>query len=301
MQYARVERKPKGVMAALESFIILVILPNFWKQIHFLPPASIVAHRTLWTLPRLLIIVALGGGGRAWLAAMRSPRGVAWHLVSGALLAGNWVIYLWATLNGHIVEAALGYYLNPFLNMLFGAFLFGDRNSRPQLAAIGLALAGVALQVPAVGSFPWVALSLAVTFALYAVARKRAPLASLPGLTAEMALLAPVALGWLLWRHASVADALGGSAPHIVLVSLTGVATALPLLFFGVAARSVRLTTLGVIQFLQPTLQFLIGWLLYREPMTAARLASFGLIWLAVAIYAADALRRARGNALPPE
>jgi chloramphenicol-sensitive protein RarD len=192
-------------------------------------------------------------------------------------------------LNGRIIEAALGYYLNPFFNMLFGALWFGDKNSRWQLAAIALALGGVALQVPAMGHFPWVALTLAATFSLYAVVRKQAPLGSLVGLAAETSLLAPVALVWLILSNRDVAGAFGGSWGHATLVVATGLATALPLLFFGHAARNIRLTTLGVLQFLGPTIQFLIGWQLYGEPMTGARLLSFGLIWLAVAIYAADA------------
>ena len=221
---------------------------------------------------------------------MKSPRVVGWHLLSGALLASNWLIYVWATLNGHIIEAALGYYLNPFFNMLIGGFWFGDTHRRWQLAAIALAFSGVALQVPAAGHFPWIAVVLAVTFSLYAVVRKLAPLGSLVGLAAETILLAPFALAWLCISDQSPAAAFGSSRVHTTLVVGTGFATALPLLFFGYAARTIRLTTLGILQFLGPTIQFFIGWKLYHEPITAARLWSFGLIWLAVGIYAADAL-----------
>ena len=211
--------------------------------------------------------------------ALRSPRVLGWHLLSGSLLASNWLLYVWATLNHRIIEGALGYYLNPFFNMMFGALWFGDKNSRWQLAAISLALAGVALQIPAVGHFPWVALALAITFSLYAVVRKRAPLGSLAGLAAETSLLAPLAMTWLVLTHNSPAAAFGGSGTHAALVVGTGLATALPLLLFGYAARTIRLTTLGILQFLGPTIQFFIGWKLYGEPMTGARLLSFGLIW----------------------
>lgn len=277
-------------MAALAAFFLWGILPVFWKLLEFLPAASIVAQRTLWSLCLVLAILFWRGGGRTLLAGLRSPRAVAWHLSSGFLLASNWLLYVWATLNGHIIEAALGYYLNPFFNMLFGALWFGDRNSRWQLAAIALALAGVVLQLPLVGRFPWLALVLALSFSLYAVVRKQAPLGSLPGLAAETSLLAPFALAWLLFSHASAADAFGGSWTHAALVIATGLATALPLLFFGHAARTIRLTTLGILQFLGPTIQFFIGWKLYGEPMSGGRLLSFGLIWLAVGIYAADSL-----------
>ena len=199
-------------------------------------------------------------------------------------------------MNGHIIEGALGYYLNPFLNMLFGFLWFGERHNRRQLAAIALALAGVGVQMPAVGHFPWVALTLALTFALYAVVKKRAPLGARLGLTAETTLLAPVALGWLLLVSPSPAAACGGSWPHAALLAGSGVATTLPLLLFGHAVKAIRLTTLGILQFIGPTLQFLIGWQVYGEPMTAARLLSFALIWLAVAIYAVDASRRVGGT-----
>ena len=290
-QLPGVDRTRSGVLAALAAFFLWGILPVFWKLLDFLPPPSIVAQRTLWSLLLLLGILVGRGEGRALVAALRSPRVLGWHLLSGSLLASNWLLYVWATLNHHIIEGALGYYLNPFFNMMFGALWFGDKNSRWQLAAISLALAGVALQIPAVGHFPWVALALAITFSLYAVVRKRAPLGSLAGLAAETSLLAPLAMTWLVLTHNSPAAAFGGSGTHAALVVGTGLATALPLLLFGYAARTIRLTTLGILQFLGPTIQFFIGWKLYGEPMTGARLLSFGLIWLAVGIFAADAIK----------
>jgi len=291
-QVPRVERTRSGVLAALAAFFLWGILPIFWKLLDFLPPPSIVAQRTLWSLLLVLGILRWRGEGRALWAGLKSRRALGWHLLSGCLLASNWLLYVWATLNHRIIEAALGYYLNPFFNMLFGALWFGDRNSRWQLAAIALALGGVALQIPAVGHFPWVALTLALTFSLYAVVRKLAPLGSLVGLAAETSLLAPFALAWLVFSSRSPAAAFGGSWPHAGLVIITGLATALPLLFFGHATRTLRLTTLGILQFLGPTLQFFIGWKMYGEPMTGPRLLSFGLIWLAVAVYATDARSR---------
>jgi chloramphenicol-sensitive protein RarD len=292
LQFPCVDRTRSGVLAALAAFFLWGVLPIFWKLLDFLPPPSIVAQRTVWSLLLVFAILFWQGEGRALAAGMKSSRAIAWHLLSGALLASNWLLYVWATLNGHIIEAALGYYLNPFFNMLFGALWFGDRNNRWQLAAIGMALAGVAVQIPAVGHFPWIAVVLAVTFSLYAVVRKMAPLGSLVGLAAETSLLAPVALAWLILSHGSPAAAFGGSWTHAGLVVATGFATALPLLFFGHATRTIRLTTLGILQFLGPTLQFFIGWKLYGEEMTGARLLSFGLIWLAVGIFAADAVGR---------
>ncbi len=286
-----------GVLSAIAAFILWGLLPVFWKSLHFLAPVSIIAHRTLWALVLLLPLLAwhrqlpvVGRGLASW-------RGAGWLLLSGGLLASNWLLYVWATLNGRILEGALGYYLNPFLNMLFGAWFFGERQSRRQLAAVGVALAGVACQFPAVKGVPWVALVLALTFALYAVVRKKAPLGALAGLTAETSLIAPLALGWLLWQDHQGAEVFGGSGIHALLIVATGLATAIPLLCFGHAARTLPLTTLGILQFIAPTLQFLVGWGFYGEPMNALRLVSFGLIWTAVAIYAADAL--SRRNAKP--
>ncbi len=297
IQLARVDRTRSGVLAALAAFFLWGILPIFWKLLDFLPPPSIVAQRTVWSLLLVFAIVFWQGEGRALLTGLKSPRALGWHLLSGALLASNWLLYVWATLNGHIIEAALGYYLNPFFNMLFGALWFGDKNSRWQLAAVALALCGVAVQIPAVGHFPWIALTLAVTFSLYAVVRKRAPLGSLVGLAAETSLLAPFALAWLVMSNSSPAQAFGGSWTHAALVVGTGFATALPLLFFGYATRTIRLTTLGILQFLGPTIQFFIGWKLYGEPMTGGRLLSFALIWLAVGIYAINAKAESRRDA----
>ena len=289
-----VDRNRSGVLAALAAFFLWGVLPIFWKLLDFLPPPSIVAQRTLWSLLILLLILTWRKEGPALRDAMRKPGAVRWQLISGTLLASNWLLYVWATLNGRILEGALGYYLNPFFNMLFGVLWFGERHNRRQLAAILLALCGVALQIPAVGGFPWVAITLAVTFSLYAVVKKRSSLESRLGLTAETCLLAPFALGWLLYHSGTATEAFGGSPSRAALVICTGLATTLPLVFFGHAARNISLTTLGILQFLGPTLQFFIGWKLYGEVMTQSRLLSFSLIWLAVGIYAFDALHKRR-------
>ncbi len=283
-----------GVLSAVAAFLLWGVLPVFWKLLHFLPPPVIVSQRTVWSLVLLLGVLGFTGEMRVFLRGMRRPSAVGWHFLSGLMLSSNWLLYVWATLNGHILEAALGYYLNPFFNMLFGALWFGERHNRWQAAAIALALCGVCLQVPAIGKFPLVAVTLAVTFSLYAVIRKKAPLGALVGLTAETTLLAPLAAGWLLWSCATPAEAFGSSPGQVLLVLCTGLATAAPLLCFSHATRSISLTTLGILQFIGPTLQFLIGWLAYGEPMDALRMASFSLIWLAVAAYAGDALIRRR-------
>ena len=277
----------RGTMAGVLAFGIWGVLPIYWKHLESINPASIVAQRTIWTC--LLLWPLL------WLRKTKistDPKILTWHLVSGILIGGNWVLYVWATVNERMIEGALGYYINPFLNMLFGAIWFGERQNRLQMVAIVTAFAGVLLQIPGVGHFPWVAIGLGLSFALYGVVRKRSPLGALGGLTVESSILVPVALAWLLWQHASVPEAFGGSWENAALLIGTGLVTAIPLLLFGFASRNIRLSTLGMLQFIGPTLQFLIGWKIYGEPMTSVRLMSFGLIWLAIALYAADAIRR---------
>lgn len=248
---------------------------------------SLVAQRTCWTFLALWPLLLWRQKG---ISANR--RVIAWHLFSGALIGANWLLYVWATVNDRMIEGALGYYINPFFNMLFGALWFGERHSRFQLAAIATAFAGVLLQVPGVGHFPWVALALGCSFSLYGVVRKRSPLGALDGLAVETTVLVPFALAWLIMAHSSVPQAFGNSWPHALLIAGTGLVTAVPLLLFAFASRNIRLSTLGMLQFIGPTIQFFIGWKIYGEPMTTIRLLSFGLIWLAIALYGWDSLRR---------
>lgn len=284
----------QGVASAVAAFVLWGVLPLYWKGLQFLAPPTIIAQRTLWSLAVLLPLIAWRGRFKELLVGLASPRAASWHLLSGALLASNWLLYVWATLNGRILEGALGYYLNPFFNMLFGALFFGERQSRRQLMAVALALAGVACQFPAVQGVPWVAIALALTFSLYAVVRKKAPLGALTGVAAETTLLAPFALGWLAWQWHGGTALFGDSGTHALRVMATGLATATPLLCFNHATRTIPLTTLGILQFIGPTLQFLIGWGLYGEAMNPLRFFSFALIWLTVALHTADSLATAR-------
>ena len=286
--------KKQGVLSAVIAFFLWGILPVFWKQLHFLHPLSIVSHRTVWGLLFLALILWQRKEWADVARGLRNRYSLGWHVLAGVLLASNWLLYIWATLNERILEAALGYYLNPFFNMLFGFLWFGERHNRVQLAAITIALTGVALQFPAISGLPWVSIVLAITFSLYAVVKKRAPLSSLRGLSVETLLMTPFAALWLTFHP----DSFPGFHQPLALglVIATGVATVLPLLFFGHATRNISLTTLGVLQFIGPSIQLAIGWLLYREPMPPLRLASFALIWVAITLYAIDSRNRHISN-----
>lgn len=276
---------PSGIWSALGAFFLWGVLPLYWKALQTTPAASIIAHRTVWSLLILWAILIWQGNARTTLQNLRQPRIALWHLLSGLLLGGNWLLYVWATLHERIIEAAFGYYLNPFFNMLFGYLLFSERQSRLQKISIAIALAGVACQLSGLHGFPWIAVTLALSFSLYAVVRKKSPLSSLPGLSLETLLLAPIALVWLCTTTPSLVQTMSTFDRTTLLLLGTGFATATPLLLFGYATRTISLTTLGMLQFLGPTLQFFIGWKVYHEPMTLERSVSFALIWIAIALY----------------
>ena len=275
----------KGIAAAIAAFSIWGFLPLYWKSLSFLDPNSIVAHRTFWSLILLLAIALVARNATPLKALFRSRTTLAWAALSGALLASNWLLYVWAVLNDRILEAAIGYYLNPFFNMLFGTLWFAEKHNPRQLIAIAIAFTGVLIQIPATGHFPWIPLVLASTLSLYAVVRKKSSLDAREGLTLETSLLAPIALAWIALYpvESGISPPPAWSAAWLIIAS--GIATTLPMLCFTYAARNIRLTTLGMIQFLGPTLQWIIGWRWYGEPMNPQRLLSFGLIWLAVALY----------------
>jgi chloramphenicol-sensitive protein RarD len=283
------QKSPSSALAissALGAFFLWGVLPIFWKHLQNFPFTTIIAHRTLWSLLILWIILLVQGNAIAALKELRDPRIIAWHLLSGLLLAGNWLLYVWATLHERILESALGYYLNPFFNMLFGYLLFGERHRPLQKASIALALLGVACQFHSVNGFPWIAITLALSFSVYAVVKKKSPLPSLTGLSLETLLLSPIALIWLCFSQPTLSATLYEANTETWMLIATGIATATPLLLFGFAARRMSLTTLGILQFLGPSLQFLIGWKIYHEPFTIERVISFSLIWIAIALYA---------------
>lgn len=291
----------RGLAAALIAYIFWGVLPLYFRALHGVPPLELVGWRVVFTLPVCLVIVAIRKQGPQLRAAFASPRLLAQLALSAALIGGNWLIFIIAINNGHVLATSLGYYINPLLNVLLGTMLLGERLSRLQWLAVALAGAGIALLLAGAFDMLAVALSLAMTFAFYGFVRKQAPVGSVPGLTIETAVLFVPALivVWLAALSPQGSSMTGGG--HIPpLLSASGVATAIPLMLFAVAARAMPLSTLGFLQFIAPTISFVLGLTVFGETLDATRLGCFALIWTAIALYSWDMWRGSRGVSQTP-
>jgi chloramphenicol-sensitive protein RarD len=247
--------------------------------------------------------MAAGAGLAELRAALRSRIALQWHALSGTLLTINWLVYVWGVNHGHVLETSLGYFLVPLVNVALGRLVLKERLRPAQWIAIGCAAVGVGLMLIQVGHPPWIALTLAATFGMYGLLRKKSPLGPLTGLGLETLLLAPFALAFLFWQQHTGAGALGrvSLGEHVLLVSV-GVVTAVPLLLFAYGARRIRLSTLGLLQYIAPTVQFTLGVWVFHEPFSRDRAAAFVFIWCGLALYTADNLwaqRRAPGPVIP--
>ena len=286
-----------GIASAAAAYVIWGLFPLYFRQLAMVPPMEILVHRVLWSV--LFVLVLLGLRRQwAWIAAVaRQPRVLGAFAASALLLSVNWLVYIWAVNNGHVVDASLGYFITPLVNVLLGYTVLHERPRRAQWVALGLAAAGVVWLTWQVGALPWIALVLATTFGSYGLLRKIAVLGPLEGLALETLLLTPPALlAMVLWwgpGSASLPPADGGTSLWLIGI---GPVTAIPLLLFAAGARSISLTTLGVLQYLGPTIQFGLGVWYFREPFDPARLVGFGLIWAALALYSADGFRTARAR-----
>jgi len=264
-------------------------VPVYWKQMQSISAFELITHRIAWSLVFLLGVVAWQGNFPALRDAFRSKRLLGLNLLSSLLLTANWTVYVWAVNSGHVIESSLGYFLVPLVNVALGSLLFHERLRPLQWAAIGCAALGVGLLLVRLGHAPWIGLSIAGTWAGYGLLKKKSALGAITGLTVETLLLCPLAVAALLWWHHTGDGALGrvDARLHVYVLSV-GVITALPLLMFAYGAQRIRLTTLGLLQYLAPTAQFLLGYFLYREAFDAARLQAFAIIWCGLALYSAD-------------
>lgn len=284
-----------GLPEAVAAYTIWGFMPLFFKQLQGISPVEIVAHRVVWSVILVVAILWARKGLGDFRNAIVDPRTRRFMLASTTLIAVNWLIYIWAITNQHILAGSLGYYINPLINVTLGMLFFRERMNSTQTVAMVLATAGVVVLANESLASIWISLALASTFALYGMVRKMAPVGSLPGLACETTLLLPFALGYVLWAAAYDPTPGFGHAPLTDGFLIAGGAmTTIPLLLFASAARKMPLSTLGFIQFIGPTIQFMLGVFVYDEPFTRAHAICFALIWSAVAVFCVDSVRRSR-------
>lgn len=286
-----------GLAPALGAYLIWGFLPLYLVLVKTVPPFEFVGWRIIWTLPLCLVIVAYRRQFPELLAALKSPRSLLALLASSVLIGINWFVYIWAIMNGEVYATSIGYYLNPLLNVLLGTLVLGETLSRRQWVAVAIAAVAVALLATGADTMTslWISLSLGFSFGLYGLVRKQVAVGSLPGLTIESAILLPVAAAIALWHAMSPqGSAFGHDAWLSALIVFSGVVTAIPLLLFAIAARRMDYSTLGFIQYLSPTIVFFLGLFVFHQPLAPAKLGSFVLIWVAVAIFVWDLLAKRR-------
>jgi chloramphenicol-sensitive protein RarD len=280
-----------GLANAFAAFICWGLFPLYFQFINHVPSLEVVLHRSVWSL--LLVLGVLAWQRRwAWLGeSLRQPRRLATFLLSALLLWVNWLVYVYAAQNGHVVEASLGYFINPLVSVLLGVLVLKERLNTAQWAAVALAACGVAWLTFVAGRPPWIALTLAFSFGLYGLIRKTAALGPLEGLALENLLLAPIVVPALVWWTVARDGVLLSGDPGLIgLLLLSGPLTAAPLLFFAAAARRLPLATLGMVQYLSPTIQLMLGVWMFHEPFDSRRLVCFVFIWCGLALVSAQAL-----------
>ncbi len=271
-----------GLIAGLGAYCLWGLLPLYLKLLTGIPASDVLANRILWSLLLIGGIMVATGGGARLRAVIVQPRLMLLLVTSAVLIAANWLIYTWAVLNGHVLDTSLGYFINPLISIVFGVVLLGERLARAQWLAVGLATTGVAVIAIANGALPLVSLGVALSFALYGLVRKFAAVDAVTGLLVETIILTPVALGWLLTRPDGL---FGRPAATEALLIAGGALTAVPLLLFGIATRWLKLSTIGLMQYIAPTMVFLLAVFLFGEVLTTSRLFAFGCIWAGLALY----------------
>lgn len=289
-----------ALIAGIAAFATWGLIPGYWKLLKAVPAAEILAHRYVWTSLFLTALLTWQGRWSEVKDNARSPRAVLYCLASGSIISINWFLFIWAVNIGRVIETSLGYFMTPLVNVLFGAIFLREKLTRWQIVSVLLALVGVANLTFGYGRFPWVALTLCISFGIYGLLRKKSGTAAIPGLFFETILLVPLALTYLvsLERHGGLLFGRGGGWLTALLIS-TGVVTAVPLVWFGYAARHLRLTTVGFLQYLAPSGSFCLGVFAYHETLTRAHLITFSLIWLALGVFTVDAVHRWRSGRPP--
>jgi chloramphenicol-sensitive protein RarD len=276
----------KGIINGLAAYALWGFFPIYWKLLHNVPALQVIGHRIAWSFVLLIGVILATRQWQSFRAAARAPKTLAIYSIAAVLLSVNWLVYVWGVNAGFIVETSLGYFINPLISVLLGVIFLRERLRAMQWVPVGLAMIGVLYLTLAYGRLPWIALSLAFSFGVYGLVKKLAPLGSLYGLTLETALVFPIALAYLSFVGAAGSGSFleQGALTDLLLIG-TGAVTSIPLLMFASAAREIPLTMIGVLQYIAPTIQFLIGVFLYHEPFDQSRLIGFGLVWIALIIF----------------
>lgn len=279
-----------GILYALGAFFMWGLAPLFFRALKPATPLEILSHRVIWSLLLMVVLVAVLRDLRDFPRALSSLRKVGLYALTTVLVTTNWGLFIWAVNNDHIVQTSLGYYINPLVNVLLGVLFLGERLNREQALSVGLATLGVTSLLVSLGELPWISLTLATSFGFYALIRKKAAIDPLVGLLVETAMLTPLALAYLLWLWSDGTATFSLQAPGMAsMLVISGVITALPLIFFNLGAQRLKLSTIGLMQYLSPTLQLAIGVMIFGEEFTGAHVFAFGLIWIALAVYSTDA------------
>ncbi len=299
MEASHQSRSAAGVAYAAAAYLTWGLFPFYFHALAGIPAPEILAHRILWSAAFMTLLIT---GRRRWrdvARQLRSPGALPTLALSAAFISTNWVTYIWAVNSGRVLEASLGYYVNPLVTVVLGVLFLRDPLTRRQKIAVAIAALGVAVLVVRGRHVPWVALALAFTFGFYGLIRKRARVDALAGLLAEVCLLAPLAALYVAWLARAGSSHFGGEPRHSALLAASGVVTAVPLLWFALGVQRLRLSTIGLLQYLNPTMQFTIAVFAFGEAFTTAHALAFGCIWISLAIYTAEALALSRLAAAP--
>ena len=286
-----------GIIYAIAAYGSWGLIPLYFKAVADVAPVEVLAHRALWSFALLAVMVAFLGRWTELGRELRSGKLLVMLGFSTLFIAANWLTFIYAVVSGQVLQASLGYFVNPLVNVLLGVVFLRERLRPYQTLSIALAAVGVLVLAGFVGEVPWIALTLALTFGLYGLMRKLMPVDGLVSLTVETLAMMPVALAYVGYMGATRQGA-GNNLGTLGLLTLSGPVTTIPLLFFGAAARQLRLSTMGILQYLSPTLQFLLAVVAFQEPFSAALIVSFGCIWTAIAVYTADSYRAVRQDRL---
>ncbi|NIZ61891.1 EamA family transporter RarD [Sedimentitalea sp. CY04] len=287
---------PRGLAFALSAYVMWGLLPLYMKALSHIPAAEVVAHRVIWAVPIAGLLLIVLRRTDDLMAALRSPRTLLMACVTAALISVNWGIYVWSIANGYALDAALGYYINPLFSVLLGSVLLGERPNRVQMVAIALAAGAVVVLTVAAGGLPLVAVGLTLSWGFYAFFKKSLPVGPNQGFMLEVLILLPVALGYVIYLSVTGAGLIGGTGMDTALLLGCGIVTAVPLITYANGAKLLRLSTIGILQYIAPTMIFLIAVFVFGEEFDGARMIAFPMIWAALVIYSMSLVKQMRAK-----